>query len=119
MRSRCDYPPADFPSVTGSVTPLLRSLVRAQVPGAHVRISDTLVRNVPELTRCGTPLSVTIDVTDRPVQDRAVSVICVRKAVARIISAILENGRRACEVFRRRVYLSTKANTMAIFFKRK
>ena len=88
MRSRCDYPPADWPKgVTDSATRLLRSLVRAHVRGATTRISDTRVRKVPEVTRWGTPLSVAHDVTDRPVHDRAVSVECVRKAVARIISA--------------------------------
>lgn len=91
MRSRCDYPPADFPeSVAHSATRLLRSFVRARAPGAKSRISDTRVRNVPEITRWGTPLSVATDVADRPVQDRAVSLVCTRNAVARIISACLE-----------------------------
>jgi hypothetical protein len=94
-------------SVTDSVTRLLRSLVRAQV-GAHVRISDTRVRNVPELTRCGTPLSVAIDVTDRPVQDRAVSVICARKAVARIIPGILEKSAALVKILRQRIRSARK-----------
>ena len=88
MRSRCDYPPADRPKcVTDPATRLLRSLVRAHVQGAAPRISDTRVRKVPELTRCGTPLSVANDATDRPVHDRAVFVECAREAVARIIWA--------------------------------
>ena len=88
MRSRCDYPPADWPNgVADPATRLLRSLVRAHMWGAASRISDTRVRKVPEVARWGTPLSVAHDVTDRPVHDRAVSIEYVREGVARIISA--------------------------------
>ncbi len=76
-------------------TPHLRSLVRALSPGAACRISDTRVRNVPELTRCGSALSVAYDNADRPVHDRVRLVDGVCETVARIISAIPVDDTRA------------------------
>ena len=75
----------------------LRSLVRAHVPGATSRISDTRVRNVPELRNCGTPLSVADDVIDRPVHDRAVFVEDAPEAVRRVMSA-LGGGRNSVAI---------------------
>jgi hypothetical protein len=48
-------------------------VLRARFPGAATRISDTRVRNVPDATSRVIALSVANDVTERPVQDRAVS----------------------------------------------
>lgn len=97
VRSREDYPPAEWPvSVADSAT-RLRSLVRAHVPGATSRISDTRVRNVPELRNCGTPLSVADDVIDRPVHDRAVFVEDAPEAVRRVMSA-LGGGRNSVAI---------------------
>lgn len=69
-------------------TRCLRSLLRAPVLGAAPRISDTRVRNVPELTRCGSALSVAYDSADRPVQDRESTVDDGRETLARIISEV-------------------------------
>ena len=76
-------------------TRCLRSLLRAPVSGATPRISDTRVRNVPELTRCGSALSVANDSADRPVQDRESTVDDNRETLARIISEVPVNDR--CE----------------------
>ena len=73
-------------------TRCLRSLLRAPVLGAAPRISDTRVRNVPELTRCGSALSVAYDSADRPVQDRE-STVDRRETLARIISEVPVNDR--------------------------
>ncbi len=89
VRSRCDYPPAEWPSGVVGATRRLRSLVRAHALGAQSRISDTRVRNVPELARCVTPLSVANDVTERPVQDRALPVGWACEVVARIMAGSL------------------------------
>ena len=77
-----------------NATRCLRSLLRAPVSGAAPRISDTRVRKVPELTRCGSALSVAYDSADRPVQDRESAVDDRRETLARIISEVPVKDRR-------------------------
>lgn len=60
-------------------------MLRARIPGAATRISDTRVRNVPDATRRVIALSVAADVTDRPVQDRAAFSVCVSTSLVRMV----------------------------------